>query len=84
MTLDSKLTSIYNQLDAVLFQAARPPIVDQKLWDDVHAILATSGRTRGKTTRAPLPFLLKSLVFGNDGRALSPWSTTKKKNRRCC
>jgi DNA invertase Pin-like site-specific DNA recombinase len=64
------------------YQAEHPPIVDQKLWDDVHSILATNGRTRGNTTRATVPFLLKGIMFGNDGRALSPWSTTKKKNGR--
>jgi hypothetical protein len=28
------------------------------------------------------PYLLKGIVFGNDGRALSPWHTTKKNGRR--
>jgi hypothetical protein len=27
-------------------------------------------------------YLLKGIVFGNDGRALSPWHTTKKNGRR--
>jgi hypothetical protein len=27
-------------------------------------------------------YLLKGIVFGNDGRALSPWHTTKKSGRR--
>ena len=54
------------------------PIVDHALWDDVHAILATNGRARGNATRATTPFLLKGIVFGNDGRALTPWHSTKK------
>ncbi len=54
------------------------PIVDRALWDDVHAILATNGRARGNATRATTPFLLKGIVFGNDGRALTPWHSTKK------
>lgn len=29
-----------------------------------------------------MPYLLKGIVFGNDGRALSPWHTTKKNGRR--
>jgi len=29
-----------------------------------------------------VPYLLKGIVFGNDGRALSPWHTTKKNGRR--
>ncbi|TYP69647.1 MULTISPECIES: zinc ribbon domain-containing protein [Nitrosomonas] len=37
---------------------------------------------RGNDTRAKVPYLLKGIVFGNDGRALSPWHTTKKNGRR--
>jgi site-specific DNA recombinase len=38
---------------------------------------------RGPTIRAlKLPFLLKGLVFGIDGRALAPWHTTKRKTGR--
>ena len=37
---------------------------------------------RGNATRAAVPYLLKGLVFGNDGRALSPFHTTKKNGRR--
>ncbi len=57
-------------------------IIDQALWDDVHSILATNGRTRGNMTRARIPFLLKGIVFGEDGRALTTSSTVKKKNGR--
>ena len=58
------------------------PLIDQELWDQVHAILATNARVRGNATRAAVPYLLKGLVFGNDGRALSPFHTTKKNGRR--
>ncbi|HET7863437.1 MAG TPA: recombinase family protein [Burkholderiaceae bacterium] len=58
------------------------PLVNRELWDQVHAILATSGRVRGNATRAAVPFLLKGIVFGSDGHALSPWHTTKKNGRR--
>ncbi len=64
------------------YQAEHPPIVDRALWDNVHAILATNGRVRGNATRATVAYLLKGIVFGNDGRALSPWHTTKKNGRR--
>jgi hypothetical protein len=64
------------------YQAEHPPIVSRELWDSVHVILATNGRVRGNTTRAKVPYLLKGIVFGNDGRALSPWHTTKKNGRR--
>ena len=37
---------------------------------------------RGGATQAVVPFLLKGIVFGNDGRALSPWHFTKTSNGR--
>jgi len=37
---------------------------------------------RGNGTRGAVPYLLKGLVFGHDGRALSPFHTTKKIGRR--
>lgn len=64
------------------YQAEHSPIINRDLWDQVHAILATHGRVRGNATRAKVPYLLKGIVFGNDGRALSPWHTTKKNGRR--
>ncbi|CAJ0876867.1 hypothetical protein R76727_02962 [Ralstonia mannitolilytica] len=64
------------------YPAEHPPIIDRELWGRAHAILATNGRVRGNTTRATVPYLLKGIVFGNDGRALSPWHTTKKNGRR--
>ena len=64
------------------YQAEHPPIIDRALWDQVHAILATNGRVRGNATRATVPYLLKGIVFGSDGRALSPFHTTKKNGRR--
>lgn len=60
------------------YQAEHLPIVDQNVWDSVHAILATNGRSRANATRATTPFLLKGIVFGHDGRALTPWHSTKK------
>lgn len=59
-----------------------PALIDREVWDQVHAILATNARVRGNATRATVPYLLKGLVFGNDGRALSPFHTTKKNGRR--
>ena len=64
----------------VWYQAEHLPIVDQVAWDNVQAILATNGRVRGNATRATTPFLLKGIVIGNDGRALTPWHSTKKKS----
>lgn len=56
-------------------------IIDKKLWDDAQAILATNGRQRGNAIRAKVPFLLKGIAFGTDGRALTPWFTRKKSGR---
>jgi len=57
-------------------------IIGQAEWDAVHAILATNGRRRGNMTRAQVPQLLKGLVFGSDGRAMSPHHA-KKPGGRC-
>ena len=64
------------------YQAEHPPIIDRQMWDDVHAILSVNTRTRANNTRSTVPYLLKGIVFGNDGRALSPWHMTKKNGRR--
>ena len=64
------------------YPAEHPAIIERELWDHVHSILARNGRVRGNATRATVPYLLKGIVFGNDGRALSPWHTTKHSGRR--
>ena len=52
-------------------------IIDQSLWDKVHAILTESPRIRAARTRAQTPALLKGLIFGPDGAAFSPSHTRK-------
>ena len=52
-------------------------IVDRKLWDQAHAILKESPRKRAASTRAQTPALLKGLLFGPDGAAMSPTHTRK-------
>jgi site-specific DNA recombinase len=37
---------------------------------------------RATTTRAKTQYLLKGIVFGSDGRAMSPFQTAKKNGRR--
>ena len=56
-------------------------IIDQKLWDQVHAILRESPRKRANNTRAQAPALLKGLIFTATGAAMTP-SSTKKGARR--
>ena len=55
-------------------------IIAQDLWDKVHAILAENARTRSARTRAQTPALLKGLIFGPTGAAMSP-THTRKGNR---
>jgi DNA invertase Pin-like site-specific DNA recombinase len=47
-------------------------IVARDLWDRAHAIMQVSPRVRANQSRAHAPALLKGLIFGVDGRALSP------------
>jgi site-specific DNA recombinase len=53
------------------------PIIDRPLWDRVHTILQDSPRKRAAHTRAQTPALLKGLIFGPTGRAMSPSHTRK-------
>jgi DNA invertase Pin-like site-specific DNA recombinase len=52
-------------------------IVDRALWDRVHDILRESPRTRARNTRAQTPALLKGLIFGPTGVAMSPAHTRR-------
>jgi hypothetical protein len=52
-------------------------IIPQDLWDKVHAILAENTRTRSANTRAQTPALLRGLLFGPTGAAMSPTHTRK-------
>ena len=47
-------------------------IVGQAQWDAAHAILQVSPRIRTNRTRCQTPALLRGLIFGSDGRAMSP------------
>jgi len=53
-------------------------IVPRELWDRVHAVLAQAPRIRAGQSRNQTPALLKGLIFGLDGRALSPSHTMRK------
>jgi site-specific DNA recombinase len=64
------------------FEGTHAPIIDRALWDAVHARLAVCSRTRAAASReGKVPFLLKGLLTGPDGRALTPWHTTKAGGR---
>ena len=53
-------------------------IISLDLWDKVHSIIKESPRARANHTRAQTPALLKGLIFGADGRAMTPVHTRKK------
>jgi site-specific DNA recombinase len=52
-------------------------IIDRRLWDKVQSILRESPRLRAARTRAQTPALLKGLIFGPTGCAMSPTHTRK-------
>lgn len=59
------------------------PIITQELWALVEANLANHTRrgTKKKTVKTGTSFLLKGILFGSDGRAMSPWQSSPYKNR---
>ena len=58
------------------------PIIDAELWQHAHTLLTDRRRARKQRLGAPSDFMLKGLVFGEDGRAYSPW-TSSVRNGRC-
>lgn len=62
----------------VSYPGEHEAIIDRKLWDQAHAILKESPRKRAANTRAQTPALLKGLLFGPDGAAMSPTHTRKR------
>jgi len=52
-------------------------IIDQKVWNKVQARFQEGSRKRAATTRAQTPSLLKGLIFGPTGTAMSPTHTRK-------
>lgn len=52
-------------------------IIEQDLWDRVHAILRESPRKRANNSRSRTPALLKGLIFSDTGAAMTPTSTKK-------
>lgn len=63
------------------FKAEHPPLIERSVFDAVQAIPEVNPRVRANNTRAKIPFLLKGVVEGHDGRALTP-AWTRKGNGR--
>jgi hypothetical protein len=61
----------------VSYPGEHQAIIDRKLWEEAHGILKQSPRKRAASTRAQTPALLKGLLFGPDGAAMSPTHTRK-------
>jgi hypothetical protein len=61
-----------------IFAGEHKGIVCRELWDAVHAILSESPRVRANKNRAQSPALLRGLIFGADGRAMSPTHTRRR------
>jgi Recombinase len=57
-------------------------IVPRELWDSAHAVLQESPRVRANQNRSQSPALLRGLIFGPDGRAMSP-THTRRRGRLC-
>ncbi|SMG66872.1 resolvase domain-containing protein [methanotrophic bacterial endosymbiont of Bathymodiolus sp.] len=52
-------------------------IVDQDMWDKVHAIMATNRIERAADVRRQTPAPLKGLLFGPNGKAMTPTHTKR-------
>jgi hypothetical protein len=62
----------------VAYPGEHAAIVNQGLWDKVQAILHESPRRRAARTRAQTPALLKGLIFGPTGSAMTPTHTRRR------
>jgi hypothetical protein len=65
---------------AVGYSGEHAAIIDQRTWDKAHAVMAEPAHRRGAATRAQVPALLKGLIFGPNGRPMSP-SHTRRRGR---
>jgi DNA invertase Pin-like site-specific DNA recombinase len=52
-------------------------IIDRPTWDKVHTILAENTRERTNHSRAQTPALLRGIIFGPGGHAMTPSHTRK-------
>jgi hypothetical protein len=59
------------------FKGEHQPLIEPSTWEAVQSILKVSPRMRANNTRATIPFLLKGIIEGADGRALTVAWTRK-------
>ena len=60
-----------------IYKGEHAPIISRRVWDEAHEIMAESAQVRANENRSKTPALLRGLIFGPDGRALSPSHTRK-------
>jgi DNA invertase Pin-like site-specific DNA recombinase len=62
------------------YPGAHPAIIDQALWDQVHQVLAQSGRVRAAETRirSRTDALLRGLLYASSGERMYPTYTNKQ------
>ncbi|MEI2453094.1 recombinase family protein [Lysobacter firmicutimachus] len=63
------------------FSSAHEPIIDPELWARAQAATGTRVRALAAPDASKIPFPLRGLVFAADGRAMTPWHTTKRNGR---
>ncbi|MGZ8372636.1 MAG: recombinase family protein [Rhodoplanes sp.] len=61
----------------IAYSGEHTAIIDRTLWDRVHDIIGESPRKRAMRTRAQTPALLKGLIFGPTGAAMTPAHTRR-------
>lgn len=61
-----------------IYPGEHDAIVPRDVWDRVQAVLKVSPRARANENRRQTPALLRGLIFGPDGRALSPTHTRRR------
>ena len=62
----------------IAYQGEHTAIIERTVWDRVHGIIGESPRKRAMCTRAQTPALLKGLIFGPTGAAMTPSHTRRK------
>jgi hypothetical protein len=61
----------------VFYPGEHVGIIDRKVWDKIQARVQANPRKRAAATRAQTPALLKGIIFGPTGVAMSPTHTRK-------
>jgi DNA invertase Pin-like site-specific DNA recombinase len=64
----------------VAYLGEHTAIIDQGAWDKAHAVMAEPAHRRSASGRAQVPALLKGLIYGPNGRPMSP-SHTRRRGR---